>query len=477
MAPSSLTWDARLIAALAAAKATGAAIRSLGRGGGTAAPGLVAERIDPQLLDKIARRLPQGTVVVAGTNGKTTVSRMLADILRVHGSRVAHNRSGSNLVRGVASALASQADLTGRPRADIGVIESDEAAFPEIVRRVHPSVVLLNNLFRDQLDRYGELDMIASRWAPALRALPAEATVVVNADDPTLAAISDGITARRVTFGLDDRNPSFLLDEVPHAADAKTCRDCGRDLAYDRLYSAHLGAWRCPGCGAERPPLDFAGTSIVLEGVDALRLDVSLPEDSHGSVSLQLMIPGLYNAYNAVAATAVARTLGVSWQTIGDALRGYQSAFGRIERLTYRGRTLTLALVKNPVGFNETLRMLTVTNGGLTVPTLIAINDLAADGRDVSWLWDVDFEMLGQGSAPLFTTGIRGADMANRLKYAGVPAERITSLPADLSGSLDAFVDSLRDGAAGYVLLTYTALLGLRQALAERGAVDHFWEQ
>jgi UDP-N-acetylmuramyl tripeptide synthase len=477
MAPSSLTRDARLIAALAAAKATGVAIRGLGRGGGTAAPGLVAERIDPQLLDKIARRLPQGTVVVAGTNGKTTVSRMLADILQAHGSRVAHNRSGSNLVRGVASALASQADLLGSPRADIGVIESDEAAFPEIVRRVQPSVVLLNNLFRDQLDRYGELDTIASQWAPALRQLPSQATVVVNADDPTLAAITDGIDARRVTFGLDDRNPSLLLDEIPHAADAKTCRLCGRDLVYDRLYSAHLGAWRCPGCGAERPPLDFTGRSIVLDGVDALHLEVSLPEDSEASLSLHLSIPGLYNAYNAVAATAVAHALGVSQPTIADALRGYRSAFGRIERVTYRGRSLTLALVKNPVGFNETLRMLTVATGGLTVPTLIAINDLAADGRDVSWLWDVDFEMLSQGSALLFTTGIRGADMANRLKYAGVPAARIEPLPADLSSSLDGFVASLPDGAVGYVLLTYTALLGLRQALADRGAVDHFWEQ
>jgi len=468
-----------LIAALAAAKVTGAAIRGLGRGGGTAAPGLVAERIDPQLLDKIASRLPQGTVVVAGTNGKTTVSRMLADILQAHGSRVVHNRSGSNLVRGVASALASQSDLAGSPRADIGVIESDEAAFPEIVRRVRPSVVLLNNLFRDQLDRYGELDTIASQWAPALRGLPAEATVVVNADDPTLAAITEGIDARRVTFGLDDRNSSFLLDQIPHAADAKTCRHCGRDLVYDRLYSAHLGAWRCPGCGVERPPLDFAGTSIVFDGVDGLRLEIPFAAEPDASlpVHLQLMIPGLYNAYNAVAATAIAGTLGVPRQTIASALRGYRSAFGRIERVVYRGRSLTLALVKNPVGFNETLRMLTVATSGLTVPTLIAINDLAADGRDVSWLWDVDFEMLCEGSAPLLTTGIRGADMANRLKYAGVAPERIVPLPADLATGLDAFVDSLSEGATGYLLLTYTALLGLRQALADRGAVDQSWEQ
>jgi lipid II isoglutaminyl synthase (glutamine-hydrolysing) len=478
MAPSSpRTRDARLIAALAAAKVTGAAIRGLGRGGGTAAPGLIAERIDPRLLDKIASRLPHGSVVVAGTNGKTTIARMLADILQADGRRVAHNRSGSNLVHGVASALASQADLLGSPRADIGVIESDEAAFPEIVRRVEPTVILLNNLFRDQLDRYGELDAIASRWEPALRRLPAEATVIVNVDDPTLAGITEGVRARRVTFGLDDHNPGFLLSEIPHAADAKTCRRCGQDLAYERLYSAHLGAWHCPGCGASRPPLDFAGMSIMLDGVDALRLDVSVLAAPDDPLPLRLAIPGLYNAYNAVAATAVARTFGVPRSTIAGALEGYRSAFGRIERVTYRNRHLTLALVKNPVGFNETLRMLTVATDGLTVPTLIAINDLAADGRDVSWLWDVDFEMLCEGSAPLFTTGVRGVDMANRLKYAGLPPERIVPLPADLSGGLDAFVDSLGEGASGYVLLTYTALLGLRQVLADRGAVDHFWEQ
>jgi UDP-N-acetylmuramyl tripeptide synthase len=469
--------DARLVVALAAAKVTGAAIRRLGRGGGTAAPGLVAERIDPGLLRKIAGRLPYGSIVVAGTNGKTTIARMLADILQAHGQRVAHNRSGSNLVRGVASALASQADLRGSPRADIGVIESDEAALPEILRQVRPSVVLLNNLFRDQLDRYGELDTIASLWRPALGRLAEDATVVVNVDDPTLAAITDTIDARRVTFGLDDRNPRYLLEEIPHAADAKTCRSCGADLAYDRLYSAHLGAWRCPACGAARPPLDVAGTAIALDGVDALHMEVTRTARGGTPLALQLAIPGLYNAYNALAAATAASTLGVPDATIASALNAYRSAFGRIERVAYSGHALTLALVKNPVGFNETLRMLTVATAGLTVPTLIAINDLTADGRDVSWLWDVDFEMLCQGSAPLFTTGIRGADMANRLKYAGLPAERIVSLPTDLAAGLDAFVAALPEGSPGYVLLTYTALLGLRQALADRGAVEQFWEQ
>jgi UDP-N-acetylmuramyl tripeptide synthase len=464
-----------MMAALAAAKVTGVAIRRLGRGGGTAAPGLVAERIDPGLVSKIANRLPHGVIVVAGTNGKTTVARMLADILGAHGHRVAHNRSGSNLLRGVTSAFASQADLLGDPRADIGVIESDEAAFPEIVRRLRPSVVVLNNLFRDQLDRYGELDAIASLWRPALEELPDSSTIVVNVDDPTLAAITEGLTVRRLGFGLSDDNPAYLLDAIPHAADAKSCRRCGRDLSYDHLYSAHLGAWRCLGCGATRPALDFAGTRIALHGVEAL--DLGVIRTGGTTIGLQLAIPGLYNAYNAVAATAAADSLGIPDRTVAAALGAYRSAFGRIERITYRDRTLTLALVKNPVGFNETLRMLTLATGGLTVPTLIAINDLTADGRDVSWLWDVDFEMLANGPAPLFTTGLRGADMANRLHYGGVATSRIRALSADLAAGLDAFVDAVPAGGAGYVLPTYTALLGLRQALADRGAVEHFWEQ
>jgi UDP-N-acetylmuramyl tripeptide synthase len=336
---------------------------------------------------------------------------------------------------------------------------------------------LLNNLFRDQLDRYGELDTIASSWRSALHRLPASATVAVNVDDPTLAAITDDLAARRIAFGLDDPNPAHLLSDMPHAADAKMCRRCGAALVYDQLYSAHLGAWRCPACGASRPPLDVAGTDVALDGLYGLGVAVSRTIKDARPLSLRLSIPGLFNAYNAVAAATVASTLGIPDATIARALLAYRSAFGRIERLTYRGRQLTLALVKNPVGFNETLRMLTGTESGLTVPTLIAINDLAADGRDVSWLWDVDFEMLERGAAPLFTTGIRGADMANRLKYAGLSVERITTLPSDLATGLDAFVDAIPESEQGYLLLTYTALLGLRQALADRGAVPQFWEQ
>lgn len=477
MARSSLLPDPRLIAAVAAAKVAGAGIRRVGRGGGTAAPGLVADRIDPELLRKVAGRLERGVIVVAGTNGKTTTSRMVADILEADGLRVAHNRSGSNLVRGVVSALAERSSVTGDPRADAGVIETDEAALPEIVRLLQPRVVLLNNLFRDQLDRYGELNTIATKWRVALERMPASATVVVNTDDPTLAAISEGIAARRVTFGLDDPNPRFHLDALPHAADATVCRACGHDLAYATLYSAHLGDWRCDHCGLRRPAPDFAGREIALEGVDALRVTVERRGDDPAALPLHVAVPGLYNVYNTVAAVAATSTFGVPDPAIERAMAGFRSAFGRIERVSYRNRTIVMALVKNPVGFNETLRMLTIGTGGLTVPTLIAINDLTADGRDVSWLWDVDFELLATGDGPLYTTGIRGTDMANRLKYAGVAAARLHPLEDDLARGLQTFVERVPEGGVGYVLPTYTAMLGLRQTLADLGAVESFWRQ
>ncbi|MDQ3512507.1 MAG: MurT ligase domain-containing protein [Chloroflexota bacterium] len=465
--------DVRLTLAMAAAKATSGVIRRAGRGGGTAAPGLVADRLDDALLGKLVARLPGGAVVIAGTNGKTTVSRMVADVLEAGGARVLHNRSGSNLVRGVVAAFADQATVGGDPRADIAVIEADEAALPEIVRRVRPRVVLLNNLFRDQLDRYGEIDAIATAWARALAALPAGATVVVNADDPALATITTGIAARRITFGLDESR--FRLDALPHAADAATCRLCGADLVYDALYVSHLGAWRCPNGDTVRPPLDVVGHDIDLQGVDALA--VSVTAGPAPPVRLTVAVPGLYNAYNVVATAAVAHALGRDPGEVVRGLAAFRAAFGRIERVGYRDRTLILALVKNPTGFNEVLRMLTVATGGLTVPTMIAINDLAADGRDVSWLWDVDFELLAGGDTPLATTGIRGTDMANRLKYAGVGTGRIRTLPPDARPALEAFVDSIPEGGTGYILPTYTAMLDLRRVLASLGAVETFWRQ
>ncbi|MCO5219568.1 MAG: MurT ligase domain-containing protein [Thermomicrobiales bacterium] len=466
------SFDPRLALSVVGGKLTGTAIRLVGRGGGTAAPGLVADKVDTGLLTKLSAQLPQGAVLVAGTNGKTTTTRMIADIFQANSWQVVHNRSGSNLVRGVVAAYLGQSTPGGHIRGDIGVIEADEAAMPELVRRIQPRVIVLNNLFRDQLDRYGELDTIAKSWQKVVAQLSPEVTLIVNADDQTLVALTDNTPATRICIGLNEAH--HRLESLPHAADAAVCRVCGADLEYRALYLSHLGEWYCTGCGRERPSLAFAAGDIALHGDRNSEMTVTASDGAH---RLTVGVPGLYNAYNALASAAVARAFGVSWDVITPTLTRFQSAFGRIERIQYQNRSITLALVKNPTGFNEVLRMLTAETGALQHPTIICINDLDADGRDVSWLWDVDFELLAEGTGDLFTTGIRGADMANRLKYAGVPLTRIHPLSDDLAAAFDAFIQQVPEGASAYILPSYTAMLRLRKTLADRGIVQEFWEQ
>lgn len=462
-------YDIRLGLAIAAGKLSAASIRRLGRGGGTALPGVVSNSLDVDVLDKLAARVPGGCVVVAGTNGKTTTSRILAEVLERAGLRVIHNRSGSNLVRGITAAFTEQVSLSGQPYGQVAVIETDEAAFPEVVSRTNPRLVVLLNLFRDQLDRYGELDTIASRWGETLQTLQASQTVLINADDPALAAISEDTPARRLTFGFQESQ--YTLDHLPHAADAAVCRRCGASLAYDELYLSHLGAYHCIQCGYRRPEIDLAASEIQLHGLDSGQLTLT-----HGDDKLRITanLPGLYNLYNVTAAAAAALTLGMPGWVIESAISDFKAAFGRIERVEYQGRTLVLMLIKNPTGFNEVLRTLSMSD--MTDPVMIAINDLDADGRDVSWLWDVDAEHLASVEAPLFTAGIRSGDMAVRLKYAGIPDERITPL-GDVDQALDRFVASVPEGGRAFILPTYTAMLSLRQVLHRRGVVQMFWEQ
>ena len=466
------SFDPRLTAAIVASRLSRVAIQRFGRSGGTSAPGMIAQRLDPRILWKLSNRLSQGSIVVAGTNGKTTTSRMIANMLEADGRSVIHNRSGSNLVRGAISALADKSNLLGTPRGEIAVIETDEAAFPELVRSTRPRAILLNNLFRDQLDRYGELDTIARKWRNALQDLDATTTVIVNADDPSLMSVTDDLPVKRLTFGL--KTQDHRLSALPHAADSSTCRACGTEMEYKALYVSHLGDWRCPGCGRARPELDTIGRDITLNGMDSLSMRV---ESADGVSEIDLGVPGLYNAYNALAATASGRFLDVPSEAIQRSLAEFRAAFGRLERVTYKNRYLTLILVKNPVGFNEVLRMLTAANGEVADPTLIAINDLDADGRDVSWLWDVDFELLAAGSAPLSTAGIRGADMANRLKYAGVADDRLQSLPGAIERGLERWIASVPEGSAASILPTYTAMLDIRRYLTDQGATAAFWKQ
>ena len=461
----------RAATAIAAGKLAQTASRRLGRGGGTSLPGVVANAIDPRLLARLAGRLEAGCVVVAGTNGKTTTARLLADILTRAGYPVLHNRSGANLLSGMTTTFISGASLLGTVRARIAVIESDEFALPGALTRLQPRLLILNNLFRDQLDRYGELDTVARHWRAAVARLPETTTIVLNADDPALPALTADSPAKRYYYGVNDT--AHTLAALPHAADAAYCRRCGASLDYAALYLSHLGDYHCPRCGYGRPPLDLAAVAIQLDSVRGLRARLT-----HGQETLEIGvgIPGFYNVYNVLAAAAAARLLGVPDRVITAALADFRAPFGRVERVRYRERDLLLLLSKNPVGFNEILRMLTTMPEAERGPVLTVINDLTADGRDISWLWDVDFEALADWPAPLFTSGLRAHDMALRLKYANRPADRLTALP-DIRAALDAVVDATQPGQTAPVLLTYTALLQTRNALTDLGAVDAFWRQ
>jgi len=430
--------------------------RRLGRGGGTTLPGRLLMRADPKALQRMASRLDEGAVLVSATNGKTTTSAMVAAVLERAGRPVVHNRAGSNMGWGVATALLD----AGRERGQLGLFEVDEAWLPAVAEAVKPRTYLLANLFRDQLDRYGELELLADRWAELTEAEAARgARFVLNADDPLVADLGrgrDGVTY----FGMDD--DSQALPGLQHAADSKHCRNCGQPYVYEAVYLGHMGRYRCPNCGRERPTPSVSARRVELHGMSGARVVMETPA---GSLDVSLPLPGLYNVYNAVAATALSLELGASLEHIGAALEGFAGAFGRVETIPVDGRPVSILLVKNPAGANEVLRTLILEDG--QVDLWLALNDGIADGRDVSWIWDADFELLAGRVRRATCSGTRAEEMALRLKYAGIDAE--IAVERDLEASLDAAVAAGRDGAPLYALPTYTALLELRDLLADRG--------
>ena len=465
----------RTVAAIAAGKLAGAASRALGKGGGTALPGVVAERVEPRLAERLAAQLGHGCVVVTGTNGKTTTAHMLSSIAAEAGQRPLHNRSGSNLMRGVATALLEDAGLLGRlseAEQRLGVFEIDEATLPEAVRVLKPKVLLFSNLFRDQLDRYGELETLADEWAEMVERRAGATAFALNADDPLIADLGrdreeeprPGVTY----FGIDD--PTQALPELQHAFDAKHCRRCGHPYAYERAFVGHLGHYSCPNCGARRPEPDVSATSVELHGMSGSSVEVRTPA---GELALELPLPGLYNVYNALAAIAAGLSMGVGPSTIGEALADVRAVFGRVETIDVNGVGVSILLIKNPAGANEVLRTLRLESEGLGLDLWVALNDGIADGRDVSWIWDADFELLVGSVRSVVCAGTRAPEMALRLKYAGIGEDLITVRP-EISESLDEAVAA----APGrlFALPTYTALLELRRLLADRGLAKEFWE-
>jgi UDP-N-acetylmuramyl tripeptide synthase len=450
-----------LAAGVAAARAAGGLSRLARRGGGTTVPGKVLGFLTPDAVEQLALRLPRGTALVSATNGKTTTTAMVAEILGGR-TRLAHNASGANLVSGVASTLLSARD------AELGLFEVDEAALPEVATRIQPRAVALGNLFRDQLDRYGELELVAERWRRAVDAMGAETALVVNGDDPQVGDLARD-RPLSVIYGIDD--PSQAVPSLQHAADSKWCLRCGTPYEYAAAYVGHLGDYRCPACGHARPPLDVVARSISLEGLDAVRFDLV---DDEGALPVRLALPGLYNVYNALAAATLSRVLGASREEVKDGLERFTAAFGRFERLDLGDRRLLMLLVKNPTGANEVVR--TLVAGGAPRLAVVALNDGIADGRDVSWIWDVDFEPLLDRLDQVVVTGERAAELALRFKYAGFDRDRIEVVP-ELERGLDRGLALTPEGSELVVIPTYTAMLGLRRIVTERGFARPYWEQ
>jgi lipid II isoglutaminyl synthase (glutamine-hydrolysing) len=467
----------------ALARGVGAASRRSGRGGGTTLPGRVLLRLEPEAIAKLGAGLTGGSTVISATNGKTTTAGMIAAILIAEGRSPVHNRAGSNMTWGVATALLEQ-------RGTEGLFEVDEAWLPRVSQQLNPRLIVLGNLFRDQLDRYGEMEALADEWAKAVAAAPAGTGLALNADDPLIADLGrDPATERpregTLYFGIDDH--SQALPELQHAFDAKHCRRCGHPYAYEVAFVGHLGHYSCPNCGAQRPRPDVAATRIELRGMEGSAATVRVPG---GEIEVELPLPGLYNVYNALAAIAAALKLGVEAERVAAALRDMRAAFGRVETIPIADKQVSILLIKNPAGANEVLRTLKLEAetrprpqtsaspapsppAGEGIDLWVALNDRIADGRDVSWVWDADFEVLNGAVRRVTCAGTRAPEMALRLKYAGWPEDRIAVEP-DIAASLDAAVAS----SAGrlFALPTYTALLELRKLLADRGLAKEFWK-
>jgi lipid II isoglutaminyl synthase (glutamine-hydrolysing) len=454
------------------ARATGRISRRSGRGGGTTLPGRILLRLAPDAISRLGRGLTAGTAIVSATNGKTTTAGMIAATLAAAGREPVHNRAGSNMTWGVATALLEQ-------RGDEGLFEVDEAWLPRVASELDPKLIVLGNLFRDQLDRYGELETLADEWAALVAERAGRSEFVLNADDPLIADLGrDRKLARRpgiTYFGVED--PSQALPELQHAFDAKHCRRCGAPYAYERAFVGHLGHYSCPECDADRPAPDVVAERVELHGMRGSTVAVRTPA---GEVELALPLPGLYNVYNALAALAAALRLDVALDVAAAGLASAKAAFGRVETVPVGGKAVSILLIKNPAGANEVLRTLRLESGpgGDRAPAAegidlwIALNDGIADGRDVSWVWDADFELLAGAVRRVVCAGTRAPEMAVRLKYAGIDPATI-AVEERIEPSLDRAVAEAP--ARLFALPTYTALLELRTLLASRGLAREYW--
>ena len=514
--------------AVVGGRTAGALSRRLHLGGGTSIVGLVAQRVYPDIVGHLATQLEHGSVIVTGTNGKTTTSGFIAAVLSDAGLRVWRNREGSNLMGGIASSLVIRAQPNGNLRREgraISILEVDEAVMPQILQTVPARVVVFTNLFRDQLDRYGEVDSVAALWQQALGTLSTDTILVLNTDDPTTAHLGEAFGGRVLYFGIDD--PALDLKAQHHeeerhqVIDTRICPKCGGEYSYDLRFFSHMGHYHCAHCGNQRPQPDVRAVKVQSDDFDRTRMQVSsslMAGTSKQQQEIVIPLPGIYNVYNALAAATVAQAIEIGWEPIVTGIEQFKPIFGRGERIHIEGRTLRLLLAKNPTGFNEVLR--TLFNEGTQRHVLFVLNDNIADGRDISWIWDVDFEQAVNHTSTLVVAGSRALDLALRLKYAGVAQDKMitvttaplramkpdTSLAArkkrraknrnvkmleeadqqpplteishhyGIAEALDSVVRQTPVGETLFAVPTYTGLLEIQRELERRGLTPHYWE-
>ncbi|PSR29293.1 MAG: DUF1727 domain-containing protein [Sulfobacillus thermosulfidooxidans] len=455
----------RFFLAVWIARIVGWVSRLTGRGG-SSLPGLIARRIDPRVFQRLAKKIRGGVILLTGTNGKTTTAAIATFLLRKSGRKVVNNQAGANLILGLTAALIQASRLRLYPKADIALLETDEATMPRAAEESRPKVIAVTNFFRDQLDRYGELSTTVNFVKKGIEKLDPQGWLVLNADDPQVAYLGASYS-QVLYFGAD--LSAYPTPEGHHdIQDARFCPRCGHELRYIRQYYAHLGDYYCPACNYRRPIPDLL--LVDWQGIHGnLRIDYRGEQ-----ISVPMRLPGLYNAYNVMAAMAIALLFGVELDTVATSLGSFRPAFGRMEEVSIEGKDVWLALVKNPVGFNQVLQAIDEDKRPLK-NLLFIINDRYADGQDVSWLWDVDFERFVQPQWHVWISGIRARDMAVRLLYAGLDAGSMHVIEKP-EVALEDLIHNSAPEQVTYILPTYTALLEIRKYLTDKGYTRHFRE-
>jgi len=445
--------------------------RKLGRGG-TTLPGRAALSIAPDLSFMLAGRLKRGTIMITGTNGKTTTASLINDILDKAGLKCIHNQSGSNMAWGIASTLIENCSWKGRMDGDIAVMEVDEGAFPDVTTSLQPRGIVVTNIFRDQLDRFGEIDSIQALIKKGLDAAPVGSFQIINADDPSLASLTKSKKTKRWTYGLELDLPPDDFQNT--GRDVKACPNCSHKLEYVKIYFAHIGHFHCPSCSYKRPEPDvrLTGRRVTGEGIN--QIEVKLPDQT---LELEVPLLGIYNLYNVLAAITCARAFYISTPIISEALKNAVPSFGRMERFQKDSKEMIMALIKNPVGANEILRTILNQPGKITL--VVAINDRIADGTDVSWLWDVDFEQLAAVKnrfSSVIATGLRAWDMAVRFKYAGFEPGQV-QVEENFEKAVELALRQTGPESKLFILPTYTAMLDIRRYLNKMGLGNPYWEE